>query len=194
MKTDKELKQKTKEFETWARNDAKHYVIKGEEYMGETIAEYQDRTSSVYTVERLTSHFGWSVEQAEYLREIYNTSFWRGYEYWQKEKAKDDVILSQYKQVFKEAEDIGNETDTSEIVDGFPVGGGIIFLKEGTNKSLEKVLKRINDSDSYCWRTKLPIRVKQEGQCVELFKKPARAIVEYLKSKGIEADVYSYID
>ena len=194
MLSEKEIKTKEKDFKGWARNDAKYFLY-NENRNNETITEYFNRIISNYSVERLVSQFNYSEKQADYMINFFNTSFWRGYEYWNSRKEIENAKMKEYEPIFKEAEKIAEKVDVSDIQDGFPCGSAHLYLSPNSNSELEKLLKSKNCSyDSLPFSLKLPIKMPSYGQCISFDERICREVKEFLETKGIIACVHTWID
>jgi len=194
MLNKKEIKQKEKDFKTWARNDAKGLVYNNrnneskEEYFGRLIAHYNE--------DRLTNTFNYSKEQAQHIINFYNTEFWRGYEYWKAKKEKIDLAMKLYDKIFQEAEEFAKTINVIDIKDGFPCGSAHLYLAPKTSPELEKLLKGKNFSSkgSMVYELKLPIKMPVYGQCISFDERICKKVKEFLAERGIDALTHSWID
>jgi len=124
----------------------------------------------------------------------FNTSFWRGYEYWKNRKEQEDAKMKKYEPIFKEAEEFAKKVDVSDIKDGFPCGYAHLYLSPNTDKELEKLLKSQNDASTIPYELALPIKFPCYGQCISFSERVCSKVKEFLAEKGINACVHSWID
>ena len=194
---------KIKEFKSWAKDSAKSYVLDNREDKAD-IKEYFNSCVSCLFGEkgtRLQERFNYSVEDTDEALNFYNTAFWRGYEEWQRKKDSLDKVLLEHKEVFEEAEKIAKNVDVSDIRDGFPCGGGIVYLSSEAQKTeLGKTLRVLSKNDSYSakvcpqWTYRIPIKIPSYGQCVSFDERICKKVADFLTSKNIPCRVYTYID
>lgn len=199
MLTDKKIK----EFKSWARNSAKSYVLNDREDRQDIKEYFKSCVSSIFGKNgiRLQERFNYSVEEMNEALNFYNTAFWRGYEWWQRKKDALDKVLLNHKEIFEEAEKIAKNVDVSDIEDTFPCGGGIVYLSPEARKTdLGKALRVLSKNGSYSartlpqWAYKVPVKIPQYGQCVSFDERICRKVAEFLTSKNIPCQVYTYID
>jgi len=200
MLTDKKLK----DFHTWGKNDAKHYVLnKAQEvergFKNET--EYYLSCKKSYAPTRLKTHFNYSDEDVKQAMEHYHEGFYSGFNWWSNKKEQVDSVLQKYEPIFKEAEKIAFNVDVSDIQDGFPCGSVDIYLKpEGRDSDLGKALRTLYGGDSYSakvcsWSAyALPVKMPSHGQCMRFDERVCEKVVEFLESKGIPTATHSWID
>jgi len=188
--------EKVKYWQGIAKNEAKYYIRhKAERYADVSVADYF-KPKMNWNRERLIKQFGYTDEDIDYCLNEYNTAFWRGYEWWQKQNAKNEAVLKEYEPIFKEAEAVAKAVDVSDIKDGFPCGGGVLYLDRAEwDSKLGKAIKQMsdyNDRDVYSY--KLPVKLPSYGQCVSFDERVYKKTAEFLTKQGIPASVYIYID
>ncbi len=161
---------------------------------------YQDNETSEKQA-RLKKQFGYTDELLKQRVGIYHEAFWSAYKWHENQRIRDEVVMAKYKKIFDEAEKIAKKVDVSDIRDGFPCGGGVLYLKaEAKDTDLGKMLRSQYDGDSYSAKVcpqyayKLPVKIPSYGQCVAFDEKIMKVVAEFLSGKGIPAGVYTYID
>lgn len=146
--------------------------------------------------ERLINHFGYTEKALDEKLELFNESFWASHKRWQRQEEIHQKTMSKYTPIFKEAEEIAAKVDVSDIRDGFPCGSVHLYLgasmhDTGLGKALRfKNGKRSTDAYKY----QLPVRFPSYGQCISFDERIASEVEQFLKSKGVEANTYSWID
>lgn len=202
---------KIKEIKDYAKADVKWFVRNGKEYFERdpkdtryaSIENYYEWLcqQSEERKERLISRFGYTDETLKLRAEIYHEAFWSSWKWWQKKMVENETVMAKYKPIFDEAEKIAHAVDVSDIQDGFPCGGCVIYLKpEAKNTDLGKVLRSNYSGDSYSAKVchqyayKLPIKTPTYGQCVAFDRRICEKVADFLNSKGVPTGVYEYID
>ena len=198
--------QKIKEVKQYAKADAKWWIRKGKEYADKYPQGVKDYYAEIVAnnearAERLKTQFGYDDESLQERAEIYNEAFWSSYQWWQKKQVEIEKVILKYNPIFKEAEEFAKKVDVSDITDGFPCGGGVLYLAtEMQNTDLGRALSSLYDGDSYskkvCYQYvyKLPIKIPSYGQCVAFDERVMEAVVDFLEARGIKASVHTYID
>ena len=201
---------KIKEIRDYAKADAKWWVRNGKKYYEMHKEEKYKNVENYYTWliqqnddkrKRLKLKFGYTDETLEEMAEIYHEAFWSSYKWWENKNVENEVILQKYKSIFDEAEEIAKNVYVLDIVDGFPCGWCILYLKpEAKNTDLGKMLRSQYSGNSYSakvchWSAyRLPIEIPSHGQCIEFSRRICEKVAEFLNLKGIPTGVNSYID
>lgn len=184
---------KIKEYETWAKNDAKYFIIQNRN--DETVDEYFKRCIKIYQPERLVKQFKYTLEQVDQVLGIYNEAFWKSFRFWQDKKMKIDATIKEYEPIFKEAEEIAKKVDVSDISDGFPCGWVHLYLlPEAQKTELGKALKTLSDAETPIYQYKLPVKTPSYGQCIAFDERICKVVADFLNSKGIPTGTYQVID
>ena len=208
---------KVKEIRDYAKADVKHFIREqqqNEERGAEAIAEskkrYPEGITSYYKEiyqqnedreARLIVQFGYNEETLKERAEIYHEAFWSSSQWWNNKLIEIKGVMAKYKPIFKQAEAVAKKVDVSDIKDGFPCGMAVLYLEaEQKDSDLGKALRLMSDCDSYSakvchWSAyKLPIKMPNYGQCMSFDERVCGEVAEFLKTKGIQAGVYSMID
>jgi hypothetical protein len=210
---------KVKEIKDYAKADVKYWVREqqqNEERGKETIEEdkkrypkgitsyyeeiYRDNESPEKQA-RLIKQFSYDAEMLKERAEVYHEAFWSSWSWWNNKLIEIKGVMAKYKPIFKEAEEVAKKVNVSDIKDGFPCGMAILYLEaEQKDSDLGKALRLMSNCDSYSakvchWSAyKLPIKMPNYGQCMSFDERVCGEVAEWLKSKGIQAGVYSMID
>jgi len=196
MLTQERFELKKKDFKKWARNDAKHFVL-NEKKTDKTIGEHLVSCIRVYEKERLMTQFNYSEQQYDAIINWYNTNFWRGYEYWNKQAQKHSLTMLKYKDLFDRATEFGNNIDVSDIVDGFPCGYGHLYLAEKHhNEDIGKAVAFYNNaSDSSVYKYALKLYFTTiKGQSISYENRVLPMVQKFLLDNGLETYVHTWID
>ncbi|MBP8708280.1 MAG: hypothetical protein KBH94_06140 [Caldisericia bacterium] len=206
---------KIKEIKQYAKDDVKRWVRefkreKTEEEKERFENEYPEGITSYYKKivfsaeaekERLIKQFGYTEETLKERAQIYHEAFWSSWRWWQNKLVEIDRVMAKYKPIFEEAEEVARNVDVSDIVDGFPCGMAVLYLKpEAKNTDLGKALRLLSDCDCYSAKTchwaayELPIKIPRYGQCMSFDERICNEVAEFLEQKGIPTGVYSMID
>jgi len=199
---EKDLQARLKNIKKWGKNDGKRYVIKEKEKGELTADDFYNQCRKVYNNrERMKTQFNYTEAQIDIMLEVYHEAYWSGVKWWENRMVQISVIMAKYKPIFDKAEKVAKEIDVSDIKDGFPCGGAIIYLKpEAKSTDLGKALRSLYGGDSYSskvchqWAYELPIKMPSYGQCVDYGKRVCNAVADFLNSKDVPTEVYSYID
>jgi len=131
------------------------------------------------------------IEAVEAYKEGYNASrtWYKGAD----EKYKK--IIAKYQPIFDEAEKVAKKVDVSDIKDGFPCGSAYLYLQRYAEaEDLYKALGHFNSSSTDAYKYALPIKMPSYGQCVSFDERICKEVNEFLRSRGVFASVYSWID
>lgn len=146
--------------------------------------------------ERLEAKFGYTEETLNEKLGVYNESFWSSHAYWQRQNMIHQKTFAKYAPIFKEAEEVAHKVDIFDIKDGFPCGSVHLYLSASQHDTdLGKALRHKNGNrslDAYTYQ--MPIKYPSLGQSISFSERISERVTEFLKTKGIEVQSYSWID
>ncbi len=127
------------------------------------------------------------------------SAYKKGYEssraWYRKADEKQRAVIAKYQPIFDEAQKIAESVDVSDIRDGFPCGSAHLYLQHYAEaEDLYKALGHFESSSLEAFRRELPIKFPSYGQCIAFDERICAKVNEFLRSKGIFASVYSWID
>ena len=145
--------------------------------------------------ERLRTRFGYSDKAIEQARTAWLDGYNASRKWYAREDAKQQAIIDGYAPIFDEASKIAHSVDISDIKDGFPCGSAHLYLQQYAEaEDLHKALGHFSSSSTENYKRKLPIKMPAYGQCISFDELICKKVNEFLRSKGIFASVYSWID
>ena len=213
---------KVKEIKDYAKGDVKYFIREKSRYEEESksgftsglvnfkkyypkgITSYYEKMIDQHEErrERLITQFGYTKETLVERAEIYHEAFWSSWRWWEKKLLENETVMAKYSKLFKQAEEVAEKVDVSDIPDGFPCGMAVIYLKpEAKDTDLGKVLRSRYDGDSYSakvchWSAyKLPVKMpSRRSQCMTIDERICGKVADFLTENGIPTAVYSMID
>ncbi|HDY66822.1 MAG TPA: hypothetical protein ENH85_03405 [Candidatus Scalindua sp.] len=144
---------------------------------------------------RLRTRWGYSNEAIEQARTAWLDGYGASRKWYAREDAKQQIVIDKYVPIFNEASKIAHAVDVSDIKDGFPCGSVHLYLQRYAEaEDLYKALGHFDNSSVEAYKRKLPIKMPSYGQCISYDEKICAEVNEFLRSKGVFASVYSWID
>lgn len=147
--------------------------------------------------EVLRDKYSYTPEMIEEAHVAYKAGYDSSRAWYKKADMKHQKVLDSYAPLFKQAEEVARNVDVSDIRDGFPCGGTVIYLDYACRDTdLGKTLAHFNDSSSSSpqWKYKINIKTPSHGQCVSFGERVDGEVVKFLRQHNVLANVYSYID
>jgi hypothetical protein len=143
----------------------------------------------------LSSKFNYTEEDYSKAVEAFKDGYNASRQWYKRADMKYQAIIDKYMPIFKEAEAIANSVDVSDIKDGFPCGSAHLYLqKYAEAEDLYKAIGHFSTSSTDVFKYELPLKMPTYGQCVSFDERVCEKVNEFLRSKGIFASVYSWID
>lgn len=171
------------DYDTEEKREAKHDIYDGSYMLTPEHAE------------RLRTRFNYDNEMIAEATQLFIEGYDASRAWYKKNDAKQQEIIDKYMPIFKEAEKIASEVDISDLKDGFPCGSAHLYLQHYPEaEELYKALGHFSTSKTDVYKYELPIKMPCYGQCISFDERICKIVNEFLRSKGIFASVYSWID
>jgi len=178
--------------------DENYDIKKKEERMSEeqdftTITDYYFPESYI---ERLKNKWQYTDEMIQEAKEEWIKGYKASREWYKRADKKYKSIIDKYAPIFREASEIAESVDVSDIQDGFPCGSAHLYLQKYAEvEDLYKALGHFNGSkNSEYYKYELPIKFPVYGQCIAFDERICKEVSEFLRSKGIFAHTHTWID
>lgn len=147
--------------------------------------------------EKLKTKWNYTDEDIETAKKALIEGFNNSRKWYEKADKKMQAIIDQYQPIFSEAQALAQSVDISDIKDGFPCGSAHLYLDQySEGEELRKALGHFasSSSDSAIWKYKLPIKMPSYGQCIAFDERICEKVRDFLRSKGVFANIHSWID
>ena len=145
--------------------------------------------------EKLCTRWGYTNEEIEAARTAWIAGYKASRKWYEREDVKQQAIIDKYAPIFKEASEIALAVDVSSIKDGFPCGSAHLYLQRYAEmEDLYNALGHFSDSSTEAYKRQLPIKMPSYSQCISYDEIICKEVNGFLRSKGIFAGVYSWID
>ena len=199
--------EKVKEWRTWGKDAYKSTtsVARGNSHhpdydTPEKIEALHDIYGDSYLlkderIDALKTKWKYSEEAIKQALESFKAGYDASRKWYAREDAKQQAVIDAYSSIFDEASKIAQAVDVSDIKDGFPCGSAHLYLQQYPEaEDLYKALGHFSGSETETYKRKLPIKTPTYGQCISYDERICKEINEFLRSKGIFASVYSWVD
>lgn len=146
-------------------------------------------------IEVLKSKWGYTDEAVAEALQQFKDGYNGSRQWYAKADKKFQAVIDQYKPIFDEASKIAHSVDVSDIRDGFPCGSAHLYLQKYPEaEELYKALAHFSSSSTDVYKYELPIKFPTHGQCIAFDERICKVVNDYLRTQGIFASVYSWID
>lgn len=146
--------------------------------------------------ERLKVQFKYDDEDIAEVEKQYKAGYDGSRKWYAKADAKYQKVLDKYAPIFNTANELAAAVDVSDIKDGFPCGSAHLYLQRYPEaEDLYEALGHFhNDSSTEAYKRKLPIKYQNSHQCIAFDERICEKVNAFLRTKGVFASVYSWID
>jgi len=144
---------------------------------------------------RLKSRWGYSDNAIKEAKNEWIDGYKASRKWYARADQKQKAVLDRYATIFEEASKIAFAVNVSDIKDGFPCGSAHVYLDYAErNTELGKALAHFNNSSTPQYKYKIDIKFPTYGQCINFDERICGEVVQLLRSKGVLANTYSWID
>jgi hypothetical protein len=167
----------------------------------EKIEAVHDRYGDSYMLSeerklRLKNNFNYSDNDINEAIKQFKKGYDSSRQWYKKADKKFQDIIDSYMPVIKEAEEYAKSIDVSDIQDGFPCGSAHLYIQEVAEmEELKKAVGHFNSSKGTdVYKYALPIKLPSYGQCISFDERICQKVADFLRSKGLFVNTYSWID